>query len=184
MNTTDQQRIGIWPSDGVVPTSGLPPGSNVVCWPRPGLADQYAQFLSGTIRGHSHFLTVTIRDEFERESAFNRRERLESGVRHFLNRLSRKCFRRRHRREGCAVARTVVIEQGATLRRFHAHITLERPLTVSESEFVEHVHTALERCRSLGREYKLQRITNTVGLASYLAKDGPDSFSLSSSQRA
>lgn len=148
------------------------------------LATEYELFLYERMRGHTHFLTLTLAREFPGDSAASCRQRIESGVQHFLHRLSRKCFKNQHKKQGRSVLHVVVIERGRKLGRTHAHLTLECPQSVVPGVFGVYVTTALMGCRSLGREHVFKPITDLLGMAFYLAKEGPEGFSDRCSQRA
>lgn len=148
------------------------------------LAIEYERFLYEQMRGHTHFLTLTLAREFPGDSAASCRKRIESGVQHFLHRLSRKCFKNQHKKQGRSVLSVVVIERGRKFGRTHAHLTLECPQSVVSAVFGVHVTTALRGCRSLGREHVFKPITDLPGMAFYLAKEGPEGFSDRCSQRA
>ena len=148
------------------------------------LSTAYEKFLYECMRGHTHFLTVTLAQDFPGDSVASCRQRIESGVQHFLHRLSRKCFKNQHKKQGRSVPRVVVIERGRKLGRTHAHLTLECPQSVVTGVFGVHVIAALRGCRSLGREHVFKPITDLLGMAFYLAKEGPEGFSDRCSQRA
>ncbi len=149
-----------------------------------GPLSQYAQFLYECMAGHTHFLTITSASEFCGDSASICRTQLERHVSHFLRRLSRKCFGNQHKKQGRSVLSVVVIEKGRKFDGTHAHLTLECPESISPAAFSGHVFNALRRCQSLGREHKIEPIADLLGLANYLAKDGPEGFSDRCSQRA
>lgn len=148
------------------------------------LAAEYELFLYECMRGHTHFLTLTLAREFPGDSVASCRQRIESAVHHFLCRLSRKCFKNQHKKQGRSVPRLVIIERGRKLGRTHAHLTLQCPQSILSAVFGIHVINALEACRSLGREHVFKPIADLHGMARYLAKEGPDGFSDRCSQRA
>ncbi len=146
--------------------------------------ETYSKFICDLTQGHTHFLTVTLAGAPEGEPASGCRARLEETLWHFLRRLNRRCFKRRHKKEGRSINCAAVIERGRKLNRLHAHMTLECPKSVSPGEFRAYVLIALKGCRSLGRQYDFKPITDPGGLAWYLSKEGPDGFLPRCSQRA
>lgn len=144
---------------------------------------QYAEFLKNLLTGQTHALTLTLSQSRDLEYHFNERLRLEDTIRHLLYRISRSCFKRRHKREGCRIGAVTVIEKGHLNERTHAHLAIACPPGISEEPFMKLVTDAIGRCKSLGH-FVLTPITDVDGWAGYMAKDGPQAFSSSCTQQA
>ena len=134
------------------------------------------KFLSTRLAGHTHFLTVTLRPTASAQNTFDRRLNLERTVHHFLYRLSRACFKRRHRRLGLRVGAFANVELGSSGDHVHAHITLECPPSVEYQAFERLILSSVKRCRTLGPEIDLRTIGSAMGLAGYLSKEGQESL--------
>lgn len=143
----------------------------------------YRCFLRAEVARHTHALTVTLKNDSTSESYQNRRMRLEATVRHLLFRISRKCFKNRHKRFGLRIASLTVIEGGKNLDRLHAHLSLECPIGMAETQFQTTVRAAVNRCKSLGPQCVIKRINDNEGWASYMAKEGVEAFSPLCTQR-
>ena len=135
-----------------------------------------AEFLRARMAGHTHLLTVTLRPTALTQNTFDRRLKLEGTVHHFLHRLSRACFKRRHRRLGLRVGAFANVELGSSGDHVHAHITLECPPSVEYQAFENLILSSAKRCRTLGREIDLRTISSAMGLAGYLSKEGQESL--------
>ena len=144
----------------------------------------YEDFLRTQVAGHTHALTITLRNDSPTELLQNRRARLEETIRHMLYRIGRKCFKNRHKRYGLRIGSTVVIENGSHQNRLHAHLTLKCPDGMLSEQFESTVVAAVTRCKSLGQQCVIKRITDSDGWASYMAKDGPEAFSPQCTQHA
>ena len=138
--------------------------------------DATANFLCQRLDGHTHFLTVTMRPASLTQNTFDRREQLEETVRHFLYRLSRACFKRRHRRRGLTVGSYASIETGSSGNHLHAHITLACPPNFGSERFEGLILSSVKRCRTLGPEMDLRPIHSTTGFAQYLSKEGQEAL--------
>ena len=137
----------------------------------------YEAFLQELVTGHTHALTVTLRNDSPTESIQNRRLRLQQTIHHLLYRTGRMCFKNGHKRHGQQIGAVVVIEQGRSLGRPHAHLSLACPLETPYNRFESVVLNAVSKCLSLStRQCVLKPISNSNGWASYMAKDGPDAF--------
>ena len=144
---------------------------------------QYVRFFKEISSEHSHALSLTLIRSRDLECHFNQRLRLEDTIRHLLYRISRSCFKRRHKRYGCQIGATTVIEKGHVNGRAHAHLSLACPPGISYEHFQKIVCDAIRRCKSLG-QFVLEPITDAGGWASYMAKDCPEAFSLQCTQQA
>jgi hypothetical protein len=82
------------------------------------------------------------------------------------------------------IGSVTVIETGHYLDRLHAHLALACPDGMGEDQFQATVLVAVKRCKSLGFQCLIKRITDDAGWASYMAKDGSEAFSPQCSQRA
>jgi hypothetical protein len=138
--------------------------------------DATANFLCQRLHGHTHFLTVTMRPASLALNTLDRRSQLEETVRHFLYRLSRACFKRRHRRRGLTVGSYASIETGCSGNHLHAHITLACPPNFGYETFEGLILSSVKRCRTLGPEMDLRPIHSTTGLAQYLSKEGQEAL--------
>jgi hypothetical protein len=144
----------------------------------------YEDFLRMQVSGHTHALTITLRNDSPTELLQNRRARLEETIRHLLYRIGRKCFKNRHKRYGLRIGSTVVIENGSHQNRLHAHLTLKCPDGMLGGQFQSTVLAAVTRCKSLGQQCVIKPITDSNGWAGYMAKDGPEAFSPQCTQHA
>ena len=144
----------------------------------------YEAYLQRLAMGHSHAVTVTLKNDSPTEALQNRRMRLEETIRHLLYRISRLCFKNRHKRSNLCIGSVVVIENGAKLGRLHAHLSLACPDGIQASQFETLVQRAISRCRSLGVQRVIKPITYSDGWASYMAKEGPEAFSPQCTQHA
>lgn len=134
-------------------------------------------FMQELVAGHTHALTITLRNDSPNESMQNRRLRFQATIRHLLYRTARMCFKNRHKRHCLQIGAVVVIESGRSLGRPHAHLSLACPLGVPYSRFEHVVLDAASKCRSLStRQFVLKPITNSNGWGSYMAKEGPEAF--------
>jgi hypothetical protein len=144
----------------------------------------YEDFLRTQVSGHTHALTITLRNDSPTELLQNRRARLEETIRHLLYRISRKCFKNRHKRYGLRIGSTVVIENGSHQNRLHAHLTLKCPDGMPGGQFESTVLSAVTCCKSLGQQCVMKPITDSNGWAVYIAKDGLEAFSPQCTQHA
>lgn len=135
-----------------------------------------SEFLSTRMAGHTHFLTVTLHPTASTQNTFDRRLKLEGTVRHFLHRVSRACFKRRHKRLGLRVGACANVEFGSGGDHIHAHITLECPPSIDYQAFEGLILSSAKRCRTLGPEIDLRTISSAMGLAGYLSKEGQESL--------
>lgn len=135
-----------------------------------------AEFLSTRMASHTHMLTITLRPTASIQNTFDRRLKLEGTVQHFLHRLSRACFKRRHRRLRLRVGACANVELGSSGDHVHAHITLECPPSVDSQAFESLILSSAKRCRTLGPEIDLRTISSAMGLAGYLSKEGQESL--------
>lgn len=144
----------------------------------------YGFVVRAEIATHTHALTVTLSNDTSSESYQNRRMRLEATVRHLLMRISRKCFKNQHKKYGFQIPAVTVIEGGSGSVRLHAHLSLEVPSGFPEDQFPSIVQASVQRCKSLGKQFVIKRITDSDGWADYMAKDGIETFSAKCTQRA
>jgi hypothetical protein len=144
----------------------------------------YGCFLSAEIANHTHALTVTLNNDTSSEPYQNRRMRLEATVRHLLFRISRKCFKNQHKKSGFQIPALTVVEGVHNAHRLHAHLSLVCPSGMAEAQFLTTVRAAVNRCKSLGPQCVIKRITDNEGWASYMAKEGIEAFSPRCTQRA
>jgi hypothetical protein len=142
------------------------------------------RFLSSLMLGHTHALTVTLRNDSSYESVFNRKLRFEETIRHLLNRIARKSFKSSHKRKGLRIGSVAVLEGGNEAARLHAHLALVCPPTIDHDQFRSVVLTAARKCVSLGPQVELKLITEVNGWARYLSKEGPEAFSPRCTQQA
>lgn len=144
---------------------------------------QYRCFLRAQVAEHTHGLTVTLKNDSPTESLHNRRTRLEETVRHLLFRIARRCFKHRHKRHALRIPSATVIESGRSVGRLHAHLSIAAPKDMPEDQFQAIVLAAVQRCKALGTQCVIKRITNSDGWADYMAKDGLEAFSPLCTQR-
>lgn len=148
------------------------------------LLKAHEKYLREEVAKHTHALTITLRSDNQQEALVNRRMRLVETVRHLLQRINRKLFNHRHKREQYCVGTVTVIESGRKLNRLHAHLSLACPTHISYEKFEVIVASAVCKCRSLGSEYELKPTIDSAGWGSYLAKDGTEAFAPECTQRA
>jgi hypothetical protein len=145
----------------------------------------YEAFIQELAVGHTHALTVTLRNDSPTESIQNRRMRLQKTIHHLLYRTDRMCFKNRHKRFGLQIGAVVVIELGRSLGRPHAHLSLACPLGMPYNRFEEVVLSAVSKCLTLStKQCVLKQISTSNDWANYIAKDGPEAFVPECSQRA
>jgi hypothetical protein len=142
------------------------------------------KFLSFLMLGHTHALTVTLRNDSSFESISNRKLRFEQTIRHLLHRIARQSFKSSHKRKGLRIGSVAVLEGGNDAARLHAHLALACPPTIDHDQFRSVVLTAVRKCVSLGPQVKLKLITDVNEWARYISKEGPEAFSPICSQQA
>jgi hypothetical protein len=135
------------------------------------------EFIESMMRGCTHALTVTLKEDQAQKPYLDRRLRLEETIRIALRIIDRSCFRKDHKRLGLRIDSVVVIEGGKDQKRIHAHLALTRPPEISDQQFWAYVQSAVSRCKSLGEQYEIRSIFDSAGWASYLAKEGLEALS-------
>ena len=144
---------------------------------RKSTSDQVIQldFLQSLMRGCTHALTVTLKEDQSHKPYLDRRLRLEETIRIALRQISRSCFKKDHKRLGLRIDSVVVIEGGKDQMR--AHLALTRPPDISDQQFNSYVQRAVSRCKSFGEQFEIRSIFDSAGWASYLSKEGLEAFS-------
>lgn len=135
------------------------------------------EYFESMMRGCTHALTVTLKEDQAQNPYLDRRLRLEETIRIALRIMDRSCFRKDHKRLGLRIDSVVVIEGGKDQKRIHAHLALTRPPEISDQLFQSHVQRAVSRCKSLGEQYEVRSIYDSAGWARYLAKEGMEALS-------
>ena len=134
-------------------------------------------YLQTLMRGCTHALTVTLKEDQSYKHYLDRRLRLEETIRIALRQIDRSCFKKNHKRLGLRIESVVVIEGGKDQKRMHAHLALTCPPDISDQQFNSYVQRAVSHCKSFGEQYEIRSIFDSAGWASYLSKEGLEAFS-------
>lgn len=135
------------------------------------------EYFESMMRGCTHALNVTLKEDQAHKPYLDRRLRLEETIRILLRFIERSCFRKDHKRLGLRIESVVVIEGGDDQKRMHAHLALTRPTEIPDQLFLSQVQRAVSRCKSLGKQCEVRSIFDPAGWARYLAKEGIEALS-------